>query len=188
MSEKEQLIRYLRTSRESVMWKTEGLSERELRTPRTTTGTNLLGLVKHCASVELEYFSSCLGRDSGIRMPDVDLDTDPDGDLYATAEESAEELLDLYRRVGAYVDATLAELPLDTPARVPWWGERAETTLGHLVVHVLFDVSRHAGHADILREGVDGVTGLRQEGDNISEPEGGWAAHRDKLQRLADQS
>lgn len=188
MSEKEHLVRYLRTSREAVLWKAEGLSERELRTPRTTTGTNLLGLVKHCASVELEYFSHCLGRESGITVPEVDLDTDPNGDLYAGADESAEELVDLYRRVGDYVDATLAELPFDTPAHVPWWGEQADTTVGRLVVHVLVDVARHAGHADILREGIDGATGLRRESDNLVEPAGGWAAHRAKLQRLADEA
>ncbi len=57
------LHRYLRDAREALLWKTEGLSERALRTPRTGTGTNLLGLVKHAASVEIGYFGETFGRD-----------------------------------------------------------------------------------------------------------------------------
>lgn len=188
MDQSEHLTRYLRTAREAVLWKAEGLPERELRMPRTPTGTNLLGLIKHCASVEHEYFALCLGRDSGIPLPVVDLDADPNADLYATADETPEQLVALYRQVGGYVDATLEQLPLDTPARVPWWGEHGRTTLGRIAVHVLFDVARHAGHADIIREGIDGAAGLRPEGDNLGTPQGGWPAHRAKLQVLAEES
>lgn len=88
MDEKDIYTRYLRATREALIWKTEGLSEREVRLPRTPTGTSLLGLVKHCASVEAEYFGPCLGREHGIPMPAYD-DTDPNSDLYAAASESA---------------------------------------------------------------------------------------------------
>lgn len=186
MDEKEILARYLGAAREALLWKVDGLTERELRCPRTPTGTNLLGLVKHCTSVEAEYFGPCLGRDHGIAMPAVDFGADPNGDLYATASESAAEIIARCREVGAYVDATIAELPLDAPAHVPWWGEQAATTFRRLLVHVLADVSRHAGHADILRELIDGAAGLRASNDNLGEPDDGWPAHVARLEVIAD--
>ena len=186
MDEKEILAHYLRAAREGLIWKTEGLSERDLRLPRTSTGTSLLGLVKHCAGVEAEYFGACLGREHGITFPAYDFEDDPNGDLYATADETAVEIVERYRRGGAYVDATIAALPLDAPARVPWWGEAGETTFRRLLVHVLYDVSRHAGQADILREAIDGATGMTPSLSNVWEPEGGWPAHVAKLQGIAD--
>lgn len=152
---------------------------------RTPTGTSLLGLVKHCAFIEAGYFGECLGREHGLASPALDGD-DPNADLYATAEESAEGLLAPYRQVGDYVDATLAELPADTPAHVPWWGERADTTLGALAIHVLYDVSRHAGHADIIREAIDGAVGLAEGNSNLAAPDGGWPAHVERLRAIAE--
>ena len=183
----ENLARYLRAAREGLMWKLDGLSERDLRLPRTPTGTSLLGLVKHCAGVEEGYFGACLGRASGVRLPESDFDADPNGDLYALADEPASDLVEAYRQVGAYVDVTLAELPLDTPAHVPWWGDQADTTLGRLAVHVVYDISRHAGQADILREQIDGAAGLNRDNTNLWEPEGGWAAHVAKLTAIAEE-
>ena len=186
MDVKEILLSYLRGSREGLLWKVEGLSERELRLPRTITGTNLLGLVKHCAYVEHGYVITCFGRTSPLEIPDLDYDADPNADFYATAEESAEEIIALYRQVGAVVDRAIEELPLDTPGRVAWWGERGDTTLGRVLVHVLTDVTRHAGHADTLREGIDGVAGLMAGNTNLWEPGDGWAAHVERLTLLAD--
>lgn len=139
-----------------------------------------------CTAVEAEYFGVCLGRETGIELPAVDFDVDPNGDLYAAADEPAALILANCRAVGEYVDRTLDEVALDAPARVPWWGEKGETTFGHLLIHVLSDVARHAGHADILREGIDGAAGMRQDVDNLWEPEGGWSAHTQKLTTIAD--
>lgn len=186
MDAKETLKSYLRATREALLWKLEGLSERELRLPRTPTGTSLLGIVKHCASVEAEYFGACLGRETGITLPLFDPVADPNGDLYATATETAARIVADYRAVGEYVDRTIDEVLLDAPAHVPWWGDRADTTFERLLVHVLSDVARHAGHADILRESIDGAAGLRKELDNLWEPEGGWTAHVAKLTAIAD--
>lgn len=180
------LLRHLRSSREALLVKTDGLDERELRMPRTGTGTNLLGLVKHCAQIEHGYFVECFNQPSPIVLPELDYDADPNADLYATAEESAAELIELYRRVGEVVDEVIERLPLETPGRVDWWGERADTTLGEVLVHVLGDVTRHAGQADILREGIDGAVGMRPDNSNVWEPEEGWAAHVAKLTALAD--
>lgn len=186
MDVKQILLTYLRGSRDGLLWKAEGLSERELRLPRTVTGTNLLGLVKHCAYVEHGYVITCFGRTSPLTIPDLDYDADPNADFYATAEESAAEILGLYREVGVVVDRAVEEMTLDTPGHVAWWGERGDTTLGRVLVHVLTDVTRHAGHADILREGVDGVAGLAAAHTNLWEPAEGWAAHCAMLSRLAD--
>ncbi|MFC7494206.1 MULTISPECIES: DinB family protein [unclassified Nocardioides] len=183
------LEHYLQGAREALLWKVEGLSEHELRRPRTPTGTNLLGIVKHCLNVEVGYFGPTFGREwptPGELVPEDAYDTDPQADWYATADESAAGLVDLYRRVWSFADATIDELPLETVGRVPWWpADRAEVTLHRVIVHVTADLARHAGHADILREQIDGSVGLRIENSNI--PEGwDWPAYVTKLERLAE--
>ncbi|GGO85591.1 hypothetical protein GCM10011584_05910 [Nocardioides phosphati] len=184
------LHRYLQASREALLWKLEGLDERDLRLPRTPTGTNLLGLVKHMANVEAGYFCATFGRACPAPeelVPDAAFDDDPQADFYATAEEDPAGVIDLYRRVWSAADATIEELPLDAPGRVPWWPpERADVTLGQVIVHVLSDLTRHCGHADILREQADGAVGLRTEATNI--PDTDWAAYVAKLEALADGS
>ena len=80
--------------------------------------------------------------------------------MWATAEESREDLVALYRRAWAHCDAVVRELPLDAPASVAWWPEeRRHTTLGSLLVRCVAEVSQHAGHADVLRESIDGRGG-----------------------------
>ena len=143
----------------------------------------LLGLVKHCAGVEAEYFGACLGREHGITFPAYDFEDDPNGDLYATADETAEGIITLFSQVNEVVDEVIERLPLDAPGHVPWWG--ADTTLGALLVHVLDDVTRHAGQADILREGIDSSAGLRPGVDNLWEPVGGWSEHVHRLTQIA---
>lgn len=182
------LRRYLQSSREALLWKLDGLDERQLRFPRTPTGTNLLGIVKHVANVEIAYFGDTFGRawpTPDERVPDAAYDEDPQADWYATASEGAAGIVDLYRRVWAFADATIEELPLEATGRVPWWpADRAEVTLGHVVVHVLTDLARHCGHADILREHIDGAVGMRTDATNI--PDTDWPAYVAKLQALAD--
>lgn len=181
------LHRYLQTSREALLWKVEGLSERDLRMPRTPTGTNLLGLVKHMANTEIAYFGDTFGRTWPTpeeRVSEAAFDADPQADWYATAAESPEGVIDLYRRVWAFADATIEELPLDARGHVPWWPEgHSEVTLGQVMVHVLVDLARHAGHADILRETVDGGAGLREGNTNL--PDQDWPAYVAMLTELA---
>lgn len=184
---KESLLRYLHGAREALLWKTEGLSERALRTPRTSTGTNLLGLVKHAASVEVGYFGETFGRDwpTPAELTWITRwDEDPNADLYAAADESADQVRDLYRRVGAFADEAIASLPLDAPGRVPWWGEHGAVTLHQVLVHVIADLQRHAGHADILREEVDGSVGLQPGNTNIWPVDG--PEHLTRLRDIAD--
>jgi uncharacterized damage-inducible protein DinB len=183
------LLHYLRAARDDLIWKLDGLSEREARRPRTTTGNNLLGLVKHCLNVEAGYFGPTFRRDFPTPdelVPTEAYDEDPQSDWYAREDETKDGLVDLYRRVGAFADETIEQFPLDAPGRVPWWrAGHQDVTLHRIIVHVIYDVSRHAGHADIMREQHDGAIGWQQTSTNI--PDGyDWPAYVAKLTDLAD--
>jgi len=182
------LRHYLQVSREALLWKLDGLSERDLRMPRTPTGTNLIGIVKHMANVEIGYFGDTFGREWPTpeeRVSEAYFETDPQADWYATESETCDEIIDLYRRVWAFADATIEEVPLDALGRVPWWSEdHNRVTLECIMVHVIVDLARHVGHADILREEIDGTAGLRAGVSNI--PQQDWPEYVAKLTLLAE--
>ena len=181
---KANLQRYLQIAREALLWKLDGLSEYDVRRPMVPTGTNLLGLVKHVASVEAGYFGATFGRPFDEPLPWLDDDAEPNADMWATAEESREDLVALYRRAWAHCDAVVRELPLDAPASVAWWPEeRRHTTMGSLLVRCVAEVSQHAGHADVLRESIDGRGG--RDHDEMGD-DAWWTAHVARIQAAAD--
>ena len=112
---------YLQVARDALLWKLEGLSEYAVRRPLVPTGTNLLGLVKHVASVEVGYFGDTFGRPFNEPLPWTDEDAEPNADMWATAEESREDIVGLDRRVWAHSDATIDTLALDAIGHVAWW-------------------------------------------------------------------
>jgi uncharacterized damage-inducible protein DinB len=170
---KETLHRYLRVARESLRWKLDGLSEYDLRRPLTPTGTNLLGLVKHLTGVEADYFGACFGRP--FPEPIAWVDGEPNDDMWATADESTAELLALADRVATHADATIDALDLAAEGNVPWWpDDRNPVTLHLLLVHMVAETNRHAGHADIVRELIDGAAGLRPGVDNLPDVDAAW--------------
>ncbi len=185
--QKADLRRYLQAAREALLWKLEGLSEYDIRRPMVPTGTNLLGLVKHVASVEAGYFGDTFGRPLDDPLPWLAEDAEPNADMWATAEESRERIIGLYHRVWAHSDATIDALALDATGRVPWWpADRTDVTLHRILVHVIAETHRHAGHADIVRELIDGAAGLRESNDNM--PEGDqhwWETYRSRLESVA---
>jgi uncharacterized damage-inducible protein DinB len=184
--QKAELHWYLKTGREAMVWKLDGLSEYDARRPLTPTGTNLLGLVKHLASVEAGYFGDTFGRPFGESMPWDDADADPNADMWATADESRDQILGLYRRAWAHSDTTIDQLPLDAAGHVPWWGDRGDVTLHRILVHVIAETDRHAGQADIVREFIDGAAGLRKDNDNLpSGDKAWWESYRAKVERAA---
>lgn len=187
---KADLHRYLQIAREALLWKLDGLSEYDTRRPMVPTGTNLLGLVKHVASVELGYLGDTFARPSGESLPWVDDDAEPNADMWATADESREEIVGLYHRAWAHSDATIDALELDAVGHVPWWpDDRSAVTLHTILVHMIAETDRHAGHADIVRELIDGAAGLRV--DNVNMPSGDrawWDDYRDRLERVARES
>ena len=153
----------------------------------TATGTNLLGLVKHVASVELGYFGDVFGRPSGEALPWFEPGAEPNADLWATAAESREQIISLYHRAWTHGDATIEALPLDAVGHVPWWpAERNEVTLHRILVHMIAETNRHAGHADIVRETIDGAAGLRPDNDNLPPVDPSWwPTYRATLERTA---
>jgi Protein of unknown function (DUF664) len=184
---KADLRRYLQVGREALLWKLDGLSEYDVRRPLVPTGTNLLGIVKHVASVEAGYFGETFDRPFQEPLPWLDDDAEPNADMWATAEESREQIVGLYHRVWAHSDATIEALPLDAIGHVPWWPpERGAVTLHRILVHMIAETHRHAGHADIVRELVDGAVGLRVDNDNMAPGDRAWwDSYRSRLERVA---
>ena len=184
---KADLIRYLQIARDALLWKLEGVSEYDVRRPLVPTGTNLLGLVKHVASVEAGYFGETFGRPFGEPLPWLDDDAEPNADMWATAEESRDDIVGLYRRVWAHSDATIEALPLDATGHVAWWPpDRSEVTLHRILIHMIAETDRHAGHADIVRELIDGTAGLRPDNDNLPGlDQTAWRSYRDRLEAVA---
>ena len=183
------LRRVLAAAFATLAWKLDGLTEYDLRRPLVPTGTNLLGLAKHVALVSGEYFGLVFDRSSAVPPTPED---EPNADMWATAEETAPYVLGLLATAKAEAEATLAELPLDAPGFVPWWGaDRGHVTLHEIAVHVIAELNRHAGHADIIRELVDGQVGLRQGVSNLPDEADGaderwWADYRTRLEKLAE--
>jgi hypothetical protein len=184
---KDDLKIYLQGGRQAVVWKMEGLSEYDIRRPLVPSGTNLLGLVKHLASVEFGYFGETFGRPSGEPLPWFADDAEPNADMWATADESRQEIVDLYHRAWAHADATIDALPLDAVGHVPWWPpERRDASLHLILVHMIADTQRHAGHADLVRELIDGRTGLMEGNDNMARGDlAWWGNYRERLESVA---
>jgi hypothetical protein len=182
---KEYLHSDLREIREVMLWKLDGLSEYDIRRPLTSTGTNLLGLVKHLSLSESRYFGEVFDRP----FPEPVLRWDDLGkrgtDMWAGEHETREQIISRYRRVWAHSDATIAALAIDSPGRVPWW-PRPFVKLFNILVHVLTETSRHAGHADILREQLDGAVGSHTEGTPRPERDTAfWESRCAEIERAA---
>jgi len=181
------LKRYLDVARDALLWKLEGLSEYDARRPMTPTASNLLGIVKHVASVENGYLGDCFERPSEEPLPWFEEGAGANADMWVTPEESREDILGLYERTRSHSDSTIEALALDSPGTVPWWpnGHR-DVTLHQILVHVTTETHRHAGHADIIRELIDGAAGLRPEALNL--PEGDaewWSAYHARVEAAA---
>jgi len=176
---------YLQESREAVVGSLDGLSEYDVRRPLVPSGTNLLGLVKHLTGIELGYLGACVGRPSPVTLPwEDDGSVWESADMWATADQSREYLLGLYRRAWRHSDESLDSIPLEAPASVAWWseGQRA-TTFGHLVARVLAETAQHAGHCDIVRELIDGRAGRDSSGIG---DEQWWESYVARVQAAAD--
>lgn len=152
-AEKESLKVALDRHRDAILWKLEGLSDVELRRPMTPTGTNLLGLVKHLASVEYGWFCETFGRESEALQFH---DKDPDADLRARADETTNDILAFYTRARAASDRVIDELGLEATGTA-WFGETV--SLRWVLIHMVEETARHAGHVDIVREMIDGMVG-----------------------------
>jgi hypothetical protein len=181
---KEHLHDHLRWVRQALVWKLDGLSEYDIRRPLTATGTNLLGLVKHAAFWEARYFGEVFDKPFPELLPRWDDGAAIGTDLWATEQETRGEIVGLYRRVWEHSDETIDTLAIDAPGYVPWW--REEVKLFNIMVHILSDTTRHAGHADILREQLDGAIGVNARVASLIEDDSAlWEARRATIEQAA---
>lgn len=187
MNEKDDLLKYLRSQRANLLAKLDGLSDYDVRRPMTPTGTNLLGLLKHVASVQLGYLGVAFDRPSNIEMPWLAAGAPQDSDLRAGPDESRADILELHEYSALHSDRTIELLTLDTVGEVPWWDPASrQVTLSRIMVHVCVETARHAGHADILRELIDGATGNGPLDRNTSTRTAEeWSAYRAELEAVA---
>ncbi|NEE03814.1 DinB family protein [Phytoactinopolyspora halotolerans] len=180
-----ELQRYLQQGRDNLVAKLEGLSEYDIRRPMTPSGTNLLGLVKHLIGIELGYLGACVGRPAPVTLPWVeDGSVWESADMWAKADESRHYLVDLYRTAWRHSDESIERLGLTAAAHVPWWPEeRRDTTLGALLVRTATETAQHAGHADIVREMIDGRGG--KDHDDMGDARW-WSDYVGRIQNAAD--
>jgi hypothetical protein len=162
---KEELHGKLRASRAVLLSKLDNLSEYNRRRPMTPTGTNLLGLVKHLAGLEYGYLGDAFGYPAPETMSWIEDGSIWQGaDMWVRPDESSEYITGLYRRACAHSDRVIAALDLDAPGSVAHWPQdRRDTTLGVLLVRMVAETAQHAGHADIIRELIDGKGGPDQD-------------------------
>jgi uncharacterized damage-inducible protein DinB len=139
--------------RDVVLWKLEGLSDEQLRRPVTPSGTNLLGLVKHLAAVEYAWFCETFGREM---EPLPFRDDDPDADLRVEPDETTADIIAFYGRARAAADAVINDVDIDHLGTA-WFGD--PVTMRWVLLHMVEETCRHAGHMDIVRELIDGATG-----------------------------
>ncbi|MET7617588.1 DinB family protein [Streptomyces sp. NPDC005408] len=149
--EKESLHISLDRHRDVVLWKLDGLDEEQLRRPMTPSGTSLLGLVKHLAAVEYGWFCETFGREMEP-LPDLE----DDADMRVEPGESAADIVAFYGRAREAADRAIDELALDDLGTA-WFGDAV--SMRWVLIHMLEETARHAGHMDILRELLDGATG-----------------------------
>jgi uncharacterized damage-inducible protein DinB len=166
----------LRWVRESLLGTLDGLSEYDVRRPLTTTGTNILGLVKHLSLTEARYFGEIFGRPYPDPIPTFDDPGYANHDhLWVPSQQSRADVVAAYQRACDHADATIEALPIDAPGFVPWW-PRPNVKLLNIMVHVVAETNRHTGHADILREQLGAPTGS---------PDVDWKAHRARIEKAA---
>lgn len=179
------LLDYLQTARDVVVWKLDGLSEYDVRRPLVHSGTNLLGVVKHLTFVELGYFGPVFGRPMGQPNLWFEDGVEDNADLFVRADESRDDIIGNYRKACDTSDATIEALELDAAGSVPWWGDQP-VNLHHILIHVIAETHRHAGHADLAREFVDGSIGYKEEDSNVPEHDSEWwKEYRDRVEREA---
>jgi uncharacterized damage-inducible protein DinB len=146
------LSAFLDYLRETVLWKLDGLSDDDARRAMVPSGTSLGGIVKHLAFVERFWFQGVFAG-AGVAFPWNE--DDPDADWRVDSWETVSGLTEFYREEIARSREISAGVPLSRRAAHPEYG----MSLRWILVHMIEETARHAGHADILREMIDGRTG-----------------------------
>lgn len=150
-SERDVLLRFLNKMRNAVVATTDGLTDEQLRTPGVPSGTNLIGIIQHLTGVERHWFQLVfLGE--GVEC---------NKSMDVPAGVTRAEVVDAYREACARSDEIVHACPdLSTLSAIANPGEDEQDALRRIVAHMIEETGRHAGHADILRELIDGATDL----------------------------
>ena len=156
--EKDTLHASLQRHRDAVVWKLEGLDDEQLRRPMTPSGTTLLGLVKHLGSVEYGWFVETFGRE----VEPLWFDPYQDEDMRADQGETTEQIVSFYARARAAADRAITELSLDDLGSPSW--RNHPVSMRWVLVHMIEETARHAGHMDVVRELIDGAAGDHRPG------------------------
>ena len=156
--ERTTLEQYLDYHRATLLWKTEGLTREQLNQRLPTSELTLAGLLKHLALVE-DYWmhSRFLGVDDPEPWASAPWDDDRDWDFHTAAQDAPGDLRALYEAACARTRAIVAEHALDNLSALSKSGQRY--SLRWILVHLIEETARHNGHADILREAIDGMVG-----------------------------
>jgi hypothetical protein len=169
-TEAEHLVGALERLRATFRWKADGLDAVGLQTRIGASALTLGGLLKHLARAEDQMFTTKLsGAPIGAPWATAPWDTDPDWDFHSAADDTPEQLYTLWdstiERSRVRLAAALADGGLDQLVHLAWPG-RGQLSLRRLVCDLLEEYGRHTGHADLLREAVDGRVG--------EDPPAGW--------------
>jgi uncharacterized damage-inducible protein DinB len=148
--ERETLTQQLDFHRATLLHKMGGLDDEQIRRPMTASGLSLLGLVKHLAGTEQGWFLKIY---AGIDEPDL---FDPDAEFQVGPEETTAGLVEVYLRTCDRARDVVAAGTLDDVVATPWG---ASVNLRAILAHMIQETARHNGHADIIREELDGATG-----------------------------
>jgi Protein of unknown function (DUF664) len=157
------LLGSLERQRATFDWKCRGLDAEGMRATTAASTMTLGGLVKHLTLVEATYFAHRLfGRDPGAPWNGVDWDADPDWEWRTAADDAPDDLLSTWRETVArsrtLVEEALADGGLDRLTAQSWPDGRTPS-LRRMLVDLIEEYARHVGHADLIREAVDGLTG-----------------------------
>ncbi|VXB12985.1 conserved hypothetical protein [Arthrobacter sp. 9V] len=183
---KQTLHRYLQKHRAALLAKLDGLAERQARWPVTPTGTNVLGLVKHVAGVQAGYFGEVFGRP--LPDPPAWPESEDGDDMFAPLDETMADVVAFHHRSAAHADATIEALDLTATGTVSWWPEEhRHVTLHRILVHMAYETARHAGHADIVREMLDGLAG-DGDGNLADKTPDEWVRWREQLVDIAERA
>jgi hypothetical protein len=162
VDERTTLLAFLEFYRESLAMKTDGLTDEQARTPSVPpSDLTLMGLVRHMAEVERSWFSGNLaGNDvAPLYYGDAHPTGDPDGDLHPGPDDTLHDAIATWRREIAAANGHLAGRSLDDLGRRVSRAAGGVPNLRWILVHMIEEYARHLGHADLLRERIDGVTG-----------------------------
>jgi len=151
------LCEVLDTQREALIERLKDLSDDDARQTPTVSSLSLLSLVKHSATWERRWFQIiAAGRRFPDQWPEVRSE-EVDESFRLTNEDTVQAVVADYREQIAASNEVLGSLDLDTPCA---WPEMANSNLRWVALHMIEETARHAGHADIIRETIDGNRGL----------------------------